>query len=128
MRYLLLIYGDETLWADSTPEEMAVTMAGHEAFSQATESEGILRGGEALEPTAAATTVRVRDGDDAHRRPLRRDAEQLGGFYIGVRRPRPGGRGRPAHPRGGARGGGGAADHGVRLRSPATAPGCRRTG
>ena len=83
MRYLLLIYGDESIWADSTPEEMAVTMAGHEAFSQATQAEGILRGGEALEPTSAATTVRVRDGETMITDgPYAETREQLGGFYI----------------------------------------------
>src|SRR5690606_30086083 len=54
MRYLLLIYGDETVWAEATPEEMEATMAAHGAFSEATGAEGILRGGEALQPTATA--------------------------------------------------------------------------
>ena len=84
-------------------------MAGHEAFSQATESEGILRGGGARadrrRKVGSATATMLTDGPYAETR------EQLGGFYIGVRRPRPGGRGRQ-RPRGGARGGGGAADHG----------------
>jgi hypothetical protein len=83
MRYLLLIYGDESIWTDAGPEEMAATMAAHEAFSQATRVEGILRGGEALEPTASATSVRVRDGrtmlSDG---PYAETREQLGGFYI----------------------------------------------
>jgi hypothetical protein len=83
MRYLLLIYGDETIWADPTPEEMAAEMAAHQAFSEATEAEGILRGGEALQPTATATTVRLRDGEvmltDG---PFAETREQLGGFYF----------------------------------------------
>ena len=83
MRYLLLIYGDETLWTDPTPEQMAAEMAAHQAFSDATTAEGILRGGEALQPTATATTVRVRDGElmltDG---PFAETREQLGGFYL----------------------------------------------
>jgi hypothetical protein len=83
MRYLLLIYGDESTWTDAGPEEMAATMAAHEAFSQATRAEGILRGGEALEPTASATSVRVREGrtmlSDG---PYAETREQLGGFYV----------------------------------------------
>ncbi len=83
MRYLLLIYGDETVWAEATPEQMEATMVAHTAFSEATGGEGILRGGEALQPTATATTVRVRDGEamltDG---PFAEAREQLGGFYI----------------------------------------------
>ncbi len=83
MRYLLLIYGDETLWNDLTPDQMAVEMAAHQAFSDATTAEGILRGGEALQPTTTATTVRVRDGEvmltDG---PFAETREQLGGFYL----------------------------------------------
>src|SRR5688572_29611965 len=83
MRYLLLIYGDESTWTDAGPEEMAATMAAHEAFGQATRAEGILRGGEALEPTAGATSVRVREGrtmlSDG---PYAETREQLGGFYV----------------------------------------------
>ncbi len=83
MRYLLLIYGDESRWADATPEDMAATMAAHEAFSQATGAEGILRGGEALEPTGTAASVRVRDGETmVSDGPYAETHEQLGGFYI----------------------------------------------
>jgi hypothetical protein len=83
MRYLLLIYGDEAVWADASPEDMATTMAAHEAFSEATTSEGILRGGEALEPSATATTVRVRDGETMLTDgPYAEAREQLGGFYL----------------------------------------------
>ena len=83
MRYLLLIYGDESTWTDAGPEEMAATMAAHGAFSEATQAEGILRGGEALEPTASATSVRVRDGQTMlSDGPYAETREQLGGFYI----------------------------------------------
>jgi hypothetical protein len=83
MRYLLLIYGDETGWTNATEEEMATTMAAHQAFSEAVGGEGILRGGEALADTTTATTVRVRDGEalltDG---PFAETREQLGGFYL----------------------------------------------
>ncbi|MGD9573560.1 MAG: YciI family protein [Thermoleophilia bacterium] len=83
MRYLLLIYADETTWTDATPEEIEAMMVAHGAFSEATGAEGILRGGEALQPTTTATTVRVRDGEamltDG---PFAEAREQLGGFYI----------------------------------------------
>ncbi len=83
MRYLLLIFGDETLWTDATPEEMAESMAAHQAFSDATTAEGILRGGEALQPTTTATTVRLRDGEvTLTDGPFAETREQLGGFYL----------------------------------------------
>lgn len=83
MRYLLLIYGDETRWTDASEEDMAATMVAHQAFSEAVGAEGILRGGEALAPTTSATTVRVRGGEalltDG---PFAETREQLGGFYM----------------------------------------------
>ncbi len=83
MRYLLLIYGDESAWTDASEEETAAIMAAHQAFSEAVGAEGILRGGEALAPTSSATTVRVRDGEamltDG---PFAETREQLGGFYM----------------------------------------------
>ncbi len=83
MRYLLLIYGDEASWVDAGSEEMEAVMAAHQAFSEATGAEGILRGGEALEPTTTATTVRVRDGEPMLTDgPYAETREQLGGFYI----------------------------------------------
>jgi len=83
MRYLLLIYGDEAVWAEATPSEMEATMAAHGAFSAEVGAEGILRGGEALQPTATATTVRVRDGETMLTDgPFAEAREQLGGFYL----------------------------------------------
>jgi hypothetical protein len=81
MRYLLTIYADESRWNDATPEEGAALMAAHQAFSR--EAGDVIRGGEGLEPTTAATTVRVRDGapllTDG---PFAETREQLGGFYV----------------------------------------------
>lgn len=81
MKFLALIYADESRWADATREEMAASMAAHNAFSEAA-GEAVV-GGEALEPTAAATTVRVRDGErmltDG---PFVETKEQLGGYYV----------------------------------------------
>jgi hypothetical protein len=81
MKFLALIYADESRWADANPEEMAKSMEAHNAFSAAAGE--ALVGGEALEPTAAATTVRVRDGErmltDG---PFVETKEQLGGYYV----------------------------------------------
>ena len=81
MKYLLTIYADESRWTDATPEDGAALMAAHEAFSR--EAGAAILGGEALQPTATATTVRVRDGErlltDG---PFAETREQLGGYYV----------------------------------------------
>jgi hypothetical protein len=58
-------------------------MAKWTAYGAAIESEGILRGGDALHPTSAATTVRVRDGEtQVTDGPFAATREQLGGYYM----------------------------------------------
>ena len=57
MRYLLLIHTDENHFATSTDEEMAEVMAGYRAFGEAISAEGLMRGGDALQPTSTATVV-----------------------------------------------------------------------
>lgn len=83
MRYLLLIYDDETAWADADEAALAADMAEYGTVTAAFGDEGILRGGDALQPTRTATTVRVRDGEamltDG---PFAETREQLGGFYV----------------------------------------------
>ena len=39
-------------------------------------------GGEGLQGTSTATTIRVRDGAAADRRAVRRAQEQIGGYYV----------------------------------------------
>lgn len=78
MRYLMLIYGRETDW-EPTPE----TMEPWEAFNREMEGRGVLRGGEALQPTTTATSVRLRDGKTVSTDgPFAETKEQLGGFYL----------------------------------------------
>jgi hypothetical protein len=81
MRYLLNIYADERIWTDATPEQQTATMEAYGAFGE--EAGDRIVAGEGLEPTATATTVRVRDGErlltDG---PFAETKEQLGGFYL----------------------------------------------
>jgi hypothetical protein len=83
MRYLLSIYGDESGWNDVTPEQGAEIMAAYEAFGREAREAGSFLSGEGLQPTATATTVRVRDGErlltDG---PFAETREQLGGYYL----------------------------------------------
>jgi hypothetical protein len=83
MKYLLTIYADESRWAEATPEDGANLMAAYEAFGREASEAGVLLGGEGLQPTPTATTVRVRDGErmltDG---PFAETREQLGGYYL----------------------------------------------
>ena len=84
MKYAILIYGDETAGADLTPEQIKVVMGewwGYEAELQ--KSPGLRLAGEALQPTTAATAVRVKDGKRMTTDgPFAETKEQLGGFYL----------------------------------------------
>jgi hypothetical protein len=83
MKYLCTIYGEESGWSDATPEQMAEVMAAYNAFSEEAGAAGVILGGEGLEPTSAATTVRVRDGERVlSDGPFAETKEQLGGFYL----------------------------------------------
>jgi hypothetical protein len=83
MKYLLTIYGDESGFSDVTPEQSGQIMAAYEAFGRAATEAGVMLGGEGLQPTATATTVRVRDGETVTSDgPFAETREQLGGYYL----------------------------------------------
>jgi hypothetical protein len=83
MRYLLTIYGDESGWNDVTPEEASQIMAAYGAFGEAAQQAGVLLGGEGLQPTSTATTVRVRNDETLTTDgPFAETREQLGGYYL----------------------------------------------
>ncbi len=79
-KYAILIYGDESTYADVPPEAWQAMMDAHDAFTKAVvDLGGSITAGEALELTATATTIRdggVTDG------PFVETKEALGGFYI----------------------------------------------
>ena len=82
-KYALLIYSDESQGATATQEEMQQVMTEYNEFTQAIINEGILRAGEALQPTMTAKTVQVREGQRVVTDgPFAETKEQLGGFYI----------------------------------------------
>jgi hypothetical protein len=83
MRYALLIYANEQDWANQTEEQGQVQFQEYMAFTKDIVDRGIQKGGEALQPTATATTVRVRDGETLTTDgPFAETKEQLGGFYV----------------------------------------------
>ena len=84
MKFLVLIYQDERIWRDASPQEQEQYYVEHEAFSAAVPKAGCtLVAGEALTGVASATTVRRR-GDQVTITdgPFAETAEQLGGFYL----------------------------------------------
>ena len=82
MQYLLLIYTSEPT-EDTSPDVMRAESAEYGAFSRWLIERGQFKGGEALHPTTAATTVRVRDGRTLTTDgPFAETKEQLGGYYL----------------------------------------------
>jgi hypothetical protein len=83
MRYILLIYGDESGADQATPEQREQVMAAYNAFSAEVREKGVFLAGEALHPTSTASTVRVRDGRmQTTDGPFAETKEALGGYYV----------------------------------------------
>ena len=83
MRYMLLIYGDESAFADMDPGQMSDTMQAYEKYSNWLTEKGWMRAGDQLADTSRSTTVRQLDGKvlttDG---PFAETKEQLGGYYL----------------------------------------------
>ncbi|MGH9123742.1 MAG: YciI family protein [Acidimicrobiales bacterium] len=81
-QYLILIYENEAAWESAEPDTFDRIMAGHRQFGE--RHTAALRGGNALQPAATATTLRkeasgsftVTDG------PFAETKEALGGYYV----------------------------------------------
>ena len=82
MRYLLLIYGDEAAGAQMTEAEQEAEMGAWFAYTEELRTAGTLLAGEALQPTATATTVRGGGQTLTSDGPFAETKEQLGGFYL----------------------------------------------
>lgn len=83
MRYLCLIYENEQAWATMPKEEADAIFGEYFAFTEGIKQSGQYVGGEALQPTQTATTVRVRNGKVATTDgPFAETKEQLGGYYL----------------------------------------------
>jgi hypothetical protein len=84
-RYAALIYGVETDTQPS-PDEWAALMADYNHFGEVAGAAGIIAGGEALQDTKTATTVRVEGGKGGDvvttDGPFAETKEVLGGFYL----------------------------------------------
>jgi hypothetical protein len=83
MRYLCLIYDSEAE-LEAMPRDVAEAFMGeYLGFSDDIKGSGHFVAGEALQPVATATTIRVRNGKlSATDGPFAETREQLGGFYL----------------------------------------------
>jgi hypothetical protein len=83
MRYLCLIHHDESRLAAMPPRDMDALNAEHLAFNDALLESGHFIEAEALQPAAAATCVRVRNGKPVLTDgPFAETKEMVSGFYL----------------------------------------------
>jgi hypothetical protein len=80
-QYLILIYEDEAGYATASPEVYDEVMQAHNAFSAQVEQHGAkILGGEALQDTTTATSIR--GGSEVTDGPFVETKEALGGYYV----------------------------------------------
>ncbi|HEV8195523.1 MAG TPA: YciI family protein [Gemmatimonadales bacterium] len=83
MKYLCLIYEDEAAWGKMPKAEADTMMGEYFAFTADIKRSGHYLGGNALQPTQTASTVRVRKGKvSTTDGPFAETKEQLGGYYL----------------------------------------------
>ena len=83
MRYLLLIYGNEQAAAAKSADAQAAEMDAWWKYTSDLQGSGHHLGGDALQPVATATTVRLANGRTVVADgPFAETKEQLGGFYM----------------------------------------------
>jgi hypothetical protein len=84
MKYLLALIGDESRWAERTPEESREGMKAWDSYTNEAIEAGVHRGGEGLQPSATATTVKIQESGEpiVSDGPFAETKEQLGGYYL----------------------------------------------
>jgi hypothetical protein len=83
MQYMLLIYDSEAAMKTSTAGDRESMMKAYREFTQSIVKSGHMKAGDALQPTSAATTVRIRNGKTLTTDgPFAETKEQLGGYYL----------------------------------------------
>ena len=83
MRYMLLIYTDESGWGNLSEADQQAEMGKWYGYTEEMRAAGVSDQGEALQPTATATSVREDGGEPLLTDgPFAETKEQLGGYYI----------------------------------------------
>ncbi|HTX37369.1 MAG TPA: YciI family protein [Bryobacteraceae bacterium] len=83
MQYILIAYVDENAWPKMTQAEQERGVAAYKAYTDALMEAGAFKGSNRLQPTAAATTVRIADGkSQVLDGPYVDSKEQLAGYFL----------------------------------------------
>lgn len=85
MRYVVLMYADEKVWATADEQARLDEIRRHDRFSELVRDHPAMsmQGGEALQTADTATTLRRVDGERVVTDgPFAESTEQLGGFYL----------------------------------------------
>ena len=83
MQYLLMLHAEEAGWDRMTKEQQQQGYAAYMAYTEALKQAGALRGSNRLQPSSAATTVRVANGkSQVLDGPYADSKEQLGGYFL----------------------------------------------
>ena len=83
MKYLLMIFEDESRFAKMSENEVQELMAEYQRVVQSAQSASVLLGRHRLRPTTAATTVRIKQGSAVFTDgPFAETKEQLGGYFL----------------------------------------------
>src|SRR5205085_11704433 len=83
MKYMLLIYSNESQWQGLAKSEIDQRMAAYLAYTEAMTKAGVIVGGDRLRSADATTTVRVANGKtNVLNGPYAETREQLGGHYL----------------------------------------------
>jgi hypothetical protein len=83
MKYLCLIYDEESKWDKMTQDEAGKMMAEYGAFTGDIQKSGHMVGANRLQPSSTATTVRNRGGKiSTTDGPYAETKEQLAGYYL----------------------------------------------
>ena len=83
MKYLFLLYADETHMPAPGSPEMNQELEGYNAFYEEVSTAGVLQAGDPVQGSATSTTVRVRSGStEAVKGPFAPEGNQVVGFYV----------------------------------------------
>lgn len=83
MKYIFLLYSDETKHPKPGTPEFGEVMSAYMAFNERVTTDGVLVAGEPIQGVATATTLSLKNDKTALTDgPYVETKEQLGGFYI----------------------------------------------
>ena len=83
MKYLCMIYEDESIWPAMTPDAAGKMLSEYGALTEDIKKSGHYVSGAQLQPSTTATTVRMRNGKMLSTDgPFIETKEQLVGFYL----------------------------------------------